>query len=138
MVDRVVLILLFFAVIAAACVGSSLVLQDEAQAVTIYAIDTAVEQANKPLSPSDALAATSARLDTGSSPVWPVVTLLLLGIVAAAFILAFTVYGEGFLKQYRLATKKRKHKPGPLRTLPPTRPLLPPGDAIIEGEAWND
>ncbi len=145
MLDRLLTALFLLAVIAAACAGSSYFLVEPGERSFVYAVDTMVEQANQPTSPTEALAATSARIDTGSSSTWPIVALLLLGVLVGGGGLLFMNYGEGFLKQYRLWSKKRNRpKPaGTLSTIPRNRPMLPsgpvhPDDVIIEGELWQD
>ena len=143
MIDRIILILLLLAIVAAACALSVKQWIAPAQETAYYAIDTAIDQANKPLSPTEALAATSARINNRGSSVWPTVAILFTLIGLGIFALLFMRYGEGFLKQYRLWQKKRQPKaPGSTaRPLPRMRPQpvlgpVNPDDVIIEGEVW--
>lgn len=143
-IDKVILILLFLALIAAACTLSAKQWIAPAQQTTYYAIDTAVAQANKPLSPTEALAATSARINTRGNSVWSTVAILFALIGVGVFALLFLRYGEGFLKQYRLWQKKRQPKtPGSVtRPIPRMRPQpmlgpVNPDDVIVEGEVWH-
>jgi hypothetical protein len=143
MLDKIIAILLLLAVIAVACGASLFATQDKASESYRYTVDTLVSQANQPVSPTDALAATSERINSGRASVWPTVATLFGLIVVGLFTLGFMRYGEGFLKQYRLWSKKKTHKPATtLREIPRQRPMLPsgpvsPDDVILEGEVWN-
>lgn len=144
MIDRIILILLFLVLIAAACALSVKQWIAPAQETAYYVVDTAVAQANKPLSPTEALAATSERINGQANSVWPTVAILFVLIGAGVFALLFLRYGEGFLKQYRLWQKKRQPKtPGSVtRPIPQMRPQpmlgpVNPDDVIVEGEVWQ-
>ena len=134
MIDRILAVLLVVAIISLSCLGVSYFMAAPMERTAAYAIDTAVSQANAPLSPTDALDANTARLNQGGVSLGLVV-LLIVGAAASGFVLLFLRYGQDFLKQYRLATKKKSKK---LVTRPRPVPLLPPPDPIIEGESWND
>lgn len=138
MVDRIILILLFLVLIAAACALSVKQWIAPAQETAYYVVDTAVEQANKPLSPTEALAATSERINGQANSVWPTVAILFVLIGVGVFALLFLRYGEGFLKQYRLWQKKRQPKAIPrMRPQPMLRDPINPDDVIVEGEVWQ-
>jgi hypothetical protein len=141
MFDKIVAVLLLLAVIAAACGASVFTAKDEAAQSYRYTVDTIVSQGNRPMSPTDALAATSERIGSKSS-VWPVVATLFGLIVIGLFVLGFMHYGEGFMKQYRMAKKTHKKPAHVLRDIPRQRPMLPagpvnPDDIILEGEVWK-
>lgn len=138
MVDRIILILLFLVLIAAACALSVKQWIAPAQETAYYVVDTAVAQANKPLSPTEALAATSERINGQANSVWPTVAILFVLIGVGVFALLFLRYGEGFLKQYRLWQKKRQPKAIPrMRPQPMLRGPVNPDDVIVEGEVWQ-